>query len=83
MKGFGILTGAGLGWMILSGWYTTPEFEGTQLIMAPPENPDIYGEIALVAREGLFWFAIFGALVFWVLIPGIRQLREARDEENS
>ncbi|ERH06655.1 MAG: hypothetical protein J07HN4v3_02278 [Halonotius sp. J07HN4] len=26
MKGFGILTGAGLLWMTLAGWYQTPSF---------------------------------------------------------
>ncbi len=79
IKGFGILSGAGLGWMILAGWYNTPGFEEDQLVMPPPETIDVYGELALVVKEALFWFAILGALVFWVLIPGLRQVREATD----
>lgn len=82
-KGFGILTAAGLGWMILSGWYTTPGFADTQLIGEPPANLDTFGELALVTREALFWFAILGALTFWVILPGIRQLRNALDGETE
>lgn len=82
-KGFGILTVAGLGWMILSGWYTTPGFEDTQLIGEPPASLDAFGELALVTREALFWFAVIGALTFWVVIPGIRQLRNALEGESE
>ncbi|MFB6173825.1 MAG: hypothetical protein ABEI39_04205 [Halobacteriales archaeon] len=78
IKGLGILTAAGLGWLVLSGWYNTPSFESTrQLIEAAPQNPDVYGQLALVARDALFWFAILGALVFWVVIPGMREVRAA------
>ena len=38
MKGFGIFASAGLAWMILSGWFTTPGFETTQLIAPVPET---------------------------------------------
>lgn len=73
-KGFSVLTVAWLGWMILSAWYNTGSFESTeQLIEAGPSNPDFYGQIALVAREALFWFAIVGAVTFWVIIPAIKQ----------
>lgn len=79
-KGLTIVTAAGLGWMILSGWYTTPSFEETQLIGGSVvEDPDVYAQLALGVREALFWFAVFGMLVFWVLIPGYRQFRSALD----
>lgn len=76
-KGLGILTGGGLIWMVLSGWFTTPGFEDTQLIGAIPDNLDAYGQAAILLREGLFWFIILGVLTFWVIIPAFQQLREA------
>ena len=83
IKGFGVLSIAGLGWMVLSGWYTTPGFEDTQLVGAPPENLELYGQIALVAREALFWFAVIGALVFWVVIPAINRYRGRTAEDQD
>ena len=76
-KGLGILTGGGLIWMVLSGWYTTPGFEDTQLIGEIPGDLDTYGQAAILLREGLFWFIILGVLTFWVIIPAFQQLREA------
>jgi hypothetical protein len=83
VKGLGIASAAGLGWTTLSGWYTTPGFEETQLIGHPPETLDVYGQIALVSREALFWFMVLGLLTFWVLIPGLNQLRSAMADEND
>jgi hypothetical protein len=85
VKGLGIATTAGLGWMILSGWYTTPGFEEAQLIGPVPETVDVYGELALVSREALFWFMVLGVFTFWVLVPVLNQLRSsmAGDEERS
>lgn len=82
-KGLGILTTAGLAWMVLSGWYTTASFEEGQLLAAPPENPDFYGQLALFLREGLFWFAILGALTFWVVVPAINEARNVWSERGS
>ncbi|MFB6299507.1 MAG: hypothetical protein ABEH65_04530 [Halobacteriales archaeon] len=82
-KGLGIATVAGLGWMILSGWYTTPGFEDTQLVGEIPEQVDIYGQAALLLREALFWFAILGVLTFWIVLPAIQQLQEARGETSE
>lgn len=75
-KGLAIGTTAGLGWIVLAGWYTTESFARGQLIGAPPDNPDAFGQFALVLKEVLFWFAIFGMFTFWVLVPIINQLRE-------
>ena len=83
MKGLGIATVAGLAWMTLSGWYTTPGFEDVQLVGEAPETVDVYGELALVSREALFWFMVLGALTFWVLIPGLNQLRSALAGEDE
>ena len=82
-KGFGVLMVGGLGWMVLSGWYTTPGFEDAQLIGAPPTNPDVYGQLALLARDAFFWFAVIGALVFWVLIPAINRYRGNTAEDRD
>lgn len=76
-KGLGILTGGGLIWMVLSGWFTTPGFEDTQLIGEIPGDLDVYGQAAILLREGLFWFIILGVLTFWVIIPAFQQLRKA------
>ena len=81
-KGFGILVTAGLGWMVLAGWYNTPGFEGKQLTGANP-SPEVlgtYGELAILLKDALFWFAVFGALTFWVVIPLIEEARTAMAE---
>jgi len=78
VKGLGVAAVAGLAWVTLSGWFTTPGFEQAQLIGAPPTNVDVYGQIALFAREALFWIMILGALTFWVLVPALNQVRAAR-----
>ena len=79
-KGLGIFTGAGLVWMVLAGWYNTPGFEDTQLLAPNPENLDIYGTAAVLLKDAFFWFAVLGALTFWVLIPAVRRGREALAE---
>ena len=83
IKGFGVLTVAGLAWMVLSGWYTTPGFEDTQLFGAPPENLGAYGDLALTLRGALFWFAVIGALTFWVVIPAINRYRGNTAEDRD
>ncbi|WP_135533289.1 MULTISPECIES: hypothetical protein [Halostella] len=83
-KGFGILTSAGLIWMVLAGWFNTPTFEAKeypQLLAPDPANPDTYTAIALELKDGLFWFAILGALTFWVVIPVGRELYAAYASE--
>lgn len=82
-KGFGILMTAGLGWMIVAGWYKTPGFEDTQLLGEPPADPDVYASIALTIGDALFWFAILGALTFWVGIPILNEARAYLDERGN
>ena len=81
-KGLGILTVAGFGWIVLAGWYNTPSFEGAQLLGPNPaaETLGTYDQLALLLKDALFWFAILGALTFWVVIPMIEQVRQARAE---
>jgi hypothetical protein len=79
-KGFGILVTAGVGWMILAGWYNTPSFEGQQLTGANPETVEGFAQLAILLKDALFWFAIFGALTFWVVIPLIDEARTAMAE---
>jgi len=81
--GLGILTGSGLVWMTLAGWYNTPTFESKQLITPAPESLDLYGQIAVVLREAAFWFAVLGALTFWVVIPAARTARERFAEPGT
>lgn len=84
IKGFGIATTAGLGWMILSGWYNTPEFGSThQMLEAAPDGLDIYGQLAMVLRDALFVFGVLGVLIFWVLIPAIREARKYADDATE
>jgi hypothetical protein len=77
IKGLAVLTGGGLLWMVLSGWYTTAGFESTQLMAEVPTGLGAYGQAALVLRDALFWFIIVGVLTFWVVIPAFQQLRKA------
>lgn len=77
MKGFTIFVTAGLGWMVVAGWYKTPSFQGAQLLGEYPESPDVFSQIAIVLGEGLFYFAIFGALAFWFVVPAINEAHEA------
>jgi hypothetical protein len=81
-KGFGIFVTAGFGWMVLAGWFNTPSFDSVQLLSPNPENVGALGSLALVLKDALFWFAILGALTFWVIIPLIEQTREALAESD-
>lgn len=78
-KGFAILVTAGLGWLTLAGWYSTAGFESTQLIAPNPpmDQLTVLGQFAIYLKDGLLVFALVGALVFWVLIPGIREARRS------
>ncbi|WP_160133211.1 DUF7314 family protein [Halococcus salsus] len=83
-KGFFALCGGLFGWLVLSSWYNTESFESTTQLIAPsPDLGSLYGGIALTTREALFWFAIFGALTFWVVIPAARQARSAWSDRQS
>ncbi|MFB6206135.1 MAG: hypothetical protein ABEJ05_06380 [Haloglomus sp.] len=81
-KGLAIFVTAGLGWMTLAGWYNTASFESTkQLIQPDPTAATFYDAVALLLKDVLFWFAILGALTFWVVIPAMREAREAFEGE--
>ncbi|SDF94179.1 DUF7314 family protein [Halorientalis regularis] len=82
-KGLGILTTAGLAWMVLAGWYTTASFAEGQLLAPPPSDPGVYASIGLFLKDALFWFAVLGALTFWVVVPLVEQAREAWAERSS
>jgi ribose/xylose/arabinose/galactoside ABC-type transport system permease subunit len=83
IKGLGALTLGTFVWMITAGWYNTPHFDEGQLISPTPENLDLYGQISVVLRDVSLWFAILGMLVFWVVIPGIRQGRTYYAEQSE
>ena len=80
-KGLGIAVAAGLGWMVMAGWYNTPEFFSEQQLLEPtPENLDVYGQLAVVLRDAFVVFAILGMLTFWFLLPAYREARASLRE---
>jgi hypothetical protein len=80
-KGFAIFVTAGLGWMTLAGWYRTPSFEGQQLSAAVAlESPTVYDQIGVFLMDALFWFAILGALTFWIVLPAFERARDSYAE---
>jgi len=84
MKGFGILTGAGLVWMTLAGWYQTPSFFITnQLIAPPPEPANVFDAISIFLIDIFLWTALLGAFAFWILIPAGRELARALEERRD
>lgn len=84
MKGFGILTGAGLVWMVLAGWYQTPSFFMTNQLIAPPPAPEtVFDAIAIFLIDVFLWIALLGALTFWILIPAGRELARSLDERRE
>ena len=86
IKGLGIFTGAGLAWMVLAGWYRTPSFESQQQLVAPVELSDsatMFDSLGVLLMDAFFWFAVLGALTFWVLIPVVRQASEVIEERAS
>lgn len=84
IKGLGIFTGAGLAWMVLASWYQTSSFGSTkQLIEQPPEPANLFDALAIGMIDVLLWFALLGALTFWVLIPAGRQAHAAYNDRRS
>jgi len=74
-KGLGLLTGAGLIWMVLAGWYRTPSFEGAQLTGSIPSELTMYDQLAVVLLESMFWLAIFGGCCSGLVSPRARTVR--------
>lgn len=84
MKGFGMLTGAGLLWMTLAGWYQTPSFFMTnQLIAPPPEPANVFDAISIFLIDVFLWTALLGAFAFWILIPAVKELAAAIEERGE
>ena len=87
IKGLGIFTGGGLAWLVLAGWYRTESFESTQQLVAPVSvdlaNTSVFNAIGVTLMDAFFWFTLFGALAFWVLIPAGRQARSALRDRDA
>jgi hypothetical protein len=89
IKGLTIFTGAGLGWMVLAGWYRTPSFESTEQLVAPVSqsaaSADVFNALGIVMMDVLFWFTLVGAFTFWMAIPAAKEAAAAiqgRGESN-
>lgn len=79
IKGLGIFTAGGLGWVVLAGWYRTSSFESSQQLVEPVSLSDsatLFDTLSVLTMDMLFWFTIIGSLTFWVAIPVFRQARE-------
>jgi hypothetical protein len=87
IKGLGILTSAGLGWLVLAGWYRTPGFESTRQLVSPvspdPASADLFNLLAIGLMDVLLWFAILGPLAFWVVLPAVQQARRAMEDRKA
>ena len=44
------------------------------------ESATMFDSLGVLLMDVFFWFAIVGALTFWVLIPAVRRASEALDE---
>jgi len=85
-KGLAIFSGAGMVWLTIAGWYRTPSFEGEGVQLIAPvqvDDPTIYDTIAILLMDVTAWFAVIGALAFWVAIPAIEELRESYAERTN
>ena len=82
-KGFTIFAGSATLWMVLAGWYRTHEFDGPQLTDSVPENPGTFDALGIVVMDALFWFMILGPVVFWFVIPALREVRAAYSDRNA
>jgi hypothetical protein len=84
-KGLACLMGGGLAWLTLAGWYRTPSFEGSgvQLVAPVSEPATIYGQLGIALMDVLGWFAVIGALAFWVVIPLLDELGTVLDERGN
>lgn len=84
-KGMAVLSAAGLAWLTLAGWYRTPSFEGSGVqLVAPVEGVNtVYGELGVAIMDVMAWFAVFGALTFWVIIPAVEELRSAYADRSN
>lgn len=83
VKGLAVFSGAGLVWLVLSGWFRTPSFVDEQLFGPDPENPDLLVELALNLADVMFWVAIVGALAFWVVLPASREAYAFMQERSG
>ena len=86
IKGLGILTGAGLAWMVLASWYRTSSFESTEQLIEPLQSgatEGIFNLIGITLMDAFLWFALLGTLTFWVLIPAGRQVMDALEERQN
>jgi len=85
MKGFGILTGAGLVWMVLAGWYQTPSFFMTNQLIRPPAGAGqrVRCDLDLPHRR----LSLDGAVGSTDVLdpdprPGVKPLRRSKADAN-
>lgn len=83
IKGLGTLAVGGIVWFTVAAWFRTPGFEGRQLTGPTPDDVGMYGDALLVIGDAALYFALIGALTFWVLIPAAREGRHAYERYRN
>ncbi|MCL9815402.1 DUF7314 family protein [Natronocalculus amylovorans] len=83
IKGFGIMSTAGLAWITLAAWYQTPSFYDVQLIAPPPEPETLFDAMGIFLIDVFLWTTILGMLAFWVLIPLGREIATSVEERRN
>lgn len=57
IKGLGIFTAGGLGWVVLAGWYRTSSFESSQQLVEPVSLSDsatLFDTLSVLTMDMLF-----------------------------
>jgi cobalamin biosynthesis protein CobD/CbiB len=84
IKGLTLSMVGALGWFIFAGWYRTPEYYAIeQLTAAAIEPNNVYQAIGIFAGDVSLWLMLLGALVYWVVIPALRETRRSMTESPN
>jgi hypothetical protein len=48
-----------------------------------PAEADLFNALAIGLMDVLLWFAILGPLAFWLVLPAVREAREALENRRN